>query len=888
MQLSLDTMLGKKPDKCKVCLLRNVKPEHYESEKHKQNCCLKKYTVNKSHFTANRLKVASLYCEVTSSTASTNSREGKIKVSVKPDETVEFKFTLSNDSKMNSLEVIAVDLVHSELNFEIPNNPYKPGNEPHIIAPRTKLPDKVVVSFKSPHIGQYETPILFKLKQKDASNETIALMRDMVVYVEETVSLHDKIISPYEKKPVWAKQLLRSPHKEESDEMFPIPKSCKLIFANNLQVAGKATELDKELAADIRKTLEVGITKENYVKFFHNLLWYEETIIRVNIKNYNMSGVTLKIQATPNHGIVYALTIPGLSEKRPSVMIGDLLFLRHHNHNDVMFEAIVKEVTENVAYVGGLHANFGSGYSLTALYDIRFFMSRISLERMHKAVHEIRDNGHYPRIFPTRNTHDVKVESILNYFNPLVEENEEQRCAVERIVAGTSGTAPYLVHGPPGTGKTITIVEAVLQLAIRPAKTRILICTDSNMAADHVACMLIKYKHMFPKDKWLLRANSKFRNWDTLPECLYKFSNGINRQRFVNVSLDDFIKYTIVITTLSHAAKFGRHMFHRRMGNHVSHLFIDEAAQASEPASLIPVCALLKQSGTLVLAGDPHQLGPVVISRTAARIGLGTSLMERLMKTNDLYSDDEKKPDYVVMLRDNFRSHPDILEIPDKLFYKGQLRACAEKDPLSTIDVLGEKETSRAIVFHGVLSKEEKMGKSPSYFNMMECEMVQQYVKRLVQVHNVSACDIGVVTPYIRQVYQIRKSLQECGIRKIDVGTVEGYQGQEKRVVIISTVRANCDLLEYDAKFQLGFLVDDKRFNVAITRAKAKVIIIGNPLCLEKDVKWRMYMDRCRELGTYHGFDSKHIMSNGSGQQIVNKLAPLLKGMSISVRKPKK
>uniref|UniRef100_A0A2H1VG04 RNA helicase n=1 Tax=Spodoptera frugiperda TaxID=7108 RepID=A0A2H1VG04_SPOFR len=887
MKLSLNTMLGNKPDKCKLCMLRNVKTDHFETEQHKQNTCLKEYTTNKSQFITNRKKVASICCEVTSSAASTNSRQGKIKISAKPDETVEFKFTLTNDSKSNCLEVIGIDLVHSQFNFVIPNNPYKPGSQPHIMAPRTKLPDKIVVSFKSPHIGQYETPILFNLKQKDANDETILLLREMVVYVEETVSLHDKIISPYERKPVWAKELFRSPQKEDSDEMFPIPKSCKTIYANNLQVGQKSSEADKDLAADIRRTLEVGITMDNYVKFFHNLLWYEETIIRVNIKNYNMSGVTMKIQPTPNYGITYALTVPGLSEKRPSLMIGDLLFVRPHNQNDVMFEAIVKEVTENVALIGGLHTNFTNRYSLTAQYDIRFFLSRISLERMHKAIHEIRNNGHYPRVFPKKNPREVEVKPILNYFNPLVEGNVEQRCAVERIVARTSGTAPFLLHGPPGTGKTITIVEAVLQLAIQEnKKNRILICTDSNMAADHVASMLIKYKHMFPKGKWLLRANSKFRNWETLPECLYKYSNGINRNNFVNISIEDFTKFSIVITTLSHAAKFGRLMARRHMGFHVSHLFIDEAAQASEPACLIPVCALLKQTGTLVLAGDPHQLGPVVISRHAAEIGLGTSLMERLMKT-EVYTDSQNNNNYIVMLRDNFRSHPDILEIPDKLFYKGKLRACSEEDPLSALDILGDKRNSRAIVFHGVLSKEEKIGKSPSYFNMMECEMVQHYVKRLVQVHNVPPHDIGVVTPYVRQVYQIRKSLNDCGIKRIEVGTVEAYQGQEKRVVIISTVRANCNLLDYDAKFQLGFLVDDKRFNVAITRAKAKVIIIGNPLCLEKDIKWRMYMDRCRELGTYHGFDST-IVSSDRGQQIVDKLTPLLNGIKITVKNPKK
>ncbi|KAH9630824.1 hypothetical protein HF086_001052 [Spodoptera exigua] len=723
LKMSLKTDKDGKPNKCKVCSLRNVEMDHFETEKHKQNACLKQYTTNKSQFIINRKKVVSVCCEVTSSTASTNSIHGKIKVSVKPDEPVQFKFTLTNESRTNCLEVVEIDLAHLKFNFELPNNPYKPGCEPYSMPPKTKLPDKIVVSFKSPHIGQYETPILFNLKRKDDSDETIVLLREMVVFVEKTVSLHDNIISPYERKKVWAKELVRSTRTDKSDDIFGIPKTCKKIYANKLNVDDNASEAEKDLASDIRHTFDVGITEDNYVKFFHNLLWYEETVIRVNIKE--------------------------------------------------------------TCYSSGLITNkrFTNYYAMDGLFDIRFFLSRISLERMHKAVNDIRNNGHYTRIFPKENECVKKAPPILNYFNPLVEANLEQRCAVECIVTNSSGTAPYLLHGPPGTGKTITIVEAILQLAISERNYHIMVCTDSNMAADHVASMLIQYSHLFPKSNWLLRANSKFRNWETLPKCLLKYSNGRSRHHFINIAIKDFMSYRIVVTTLSHAAKFGRY--------------------------------------------------------------LSTSLMERLKKDNSLYSDSRNDPNYVIMLRNNFRSHPDILEIPDKLFYKGQLRACSTEDPLSTTDILGEKETSRAIVFHGVLSKEERIGKSPSFFNMMECEMVLQYVKRLVQV------------------YQIKKSLTECGFNDIEVGTVEAYQGKEKRVVIIST-----------------------RFNVAITRAKAKVIIIGNPLCLEKDVKWRMYMDRCRELGTYHGFDSK-IVSDDSSQQIIDKLGQLIQRIEITAKETK-
>ncbi|KAI5643201.1 AAA domain-containing protein [Phthorimaea operculella] len=264
--------------------------------------------------------------------------------------------------------------------------------------------------------------------------------------------------------------------------------------------------------------------------------------------------------------------------------------------------------------------------------------------------------------------------------------------------------------------------------------------------------------------------------------------------------------------------------------------------------------------------------------------GAGLSLMERLKNTSEVYASND--PNYTLMLRNNFRSDPAVLRIPNDLFYHGQLRALAAVDPLSSADILGERAQSRAIVFHGVLSKEQRMGKSPSYFNNTELEIVQKYIKALITKHNVRPADIGVVTPYIRQVYKIKTWLHSTlwsGL--IEVGTVEAFQGKEKRVIIISTVRANCSLLAHDAKYQLGFLVDDKRFNVALTRAKAKAIVIGNPLCLEKDIKWRTYMQHCREYGTFFGYDCAQ---EGNKKDIVDRITPILNELKVKDAKVKR
>ncbi|XP_028160165.1 putative helicase mov-10-B.2 [Ostrinia furnacalis] len=1001
--------------RCTLCNEYYVGAEHEVTGKHVKNKALYEYSLYRKVLSGNKRGIA-FKCNVSSSVMTVTDSEAKsIQISAKPNEEVKFYFHLSNENSNGCVFINFIQVPANNLNFTMNDHNLGYGCAPTCVTPESKLRQEIYVKFKSPHIGEYNMPIMVSC-YIDTPNDEVFFMREMTVYVEVNNIVHETINSPYSNKAVMAETLIRTTksHNNENQDEFRIPKNYKTIYAHGLKVKPDSAENIKSLAEDIRNIFRTGITQDNYIRFFHHLLWYEETIVRINLKKYNMTGVTLERVG----GDALKLLVPGLAEKRPSLLLGDLVFVKPQQTDAFMFEAVISEILENYIHIRGLDDQFWQYYGPSYKYDVRFFMSRMPLERMHCAVHSVVKHGHEARVFPQPATRKVpKPKSIQNYYNLLVEQNPEQRLAVEHIVAGTAGLAPYLLHGPPGTGKTVTIVEAILQLVNKDNRNRILVCTDSNMAADHVATMLIRYTHMFPHNL-LLRANSKYRVWETLPDCLIKFSNGSDFFNFRNVSVDEFLSYRIIIATLSHAAKYVRqfrvmrnkhpithlfideaaqasepaclipmcgllekngslvlagdplqlgpvvisnnarlqgyynllveqnpeqrlavehivagtaglapyllhgppgtgktvtiveailqlvnkdnrnrilvctdsnmaadhvatmlirytHMFphnlllranskyrvwetlpdclikfsngsdffnfrnvsvdeflsyriiiatlshaakyvrqFRVMRNKhpITHLFIDEAAQASEPACLIPMCGLLEKNGSLVLAGDPLQLGPVVISNNARLQGLGLSLMERLMTTCPLYGTEEADmdPKYTVMLRNNFRSNPDILEIPNRLFYKGQLRALAIEDKISNVDILGEKKESRAIVFHGVLSQESKMGKSPSYFNNMEFEIVQMYVTALLKRHGIPPEDIGIVTPYIRQVYKIKSWLLSQGLKTLEVGTVEAFQGKEKRVIVVSTVRASCGLLDHDAKYKLGFLVDDK------------------------------------------------------------------------------
>lgn len=161
------------------------------------------------------------------------------------------------------------------------------------------------------------------------------------------------------------------------------------------------------------------------------------------------------------------------------------------------------------------------------------------------------------------------------------------------------------------------------------------------------------------------------------------------------------------------------------------------------------------------------------------------------------------------------------------------------------------------LIFHGVEGQDSREGNSPSWFNSEECQIVKQYVDKLTKgtrSNRVRADEIGIVSPYHKQVQKISMLLRQYN-HDCKVGSVEEFQGSEKRVIIISTVRSSVEYLGFDTKHKLGFVSNPKRFNVAITRAQALLIIVGNPYVLEQDEDWTSLINYCVEGGGYTGCD---------------------------------
>eukprot|EP00966_Prymnesium_polylepis_P336543 7391625-Prymnesium_polylepis.2 len=224
------------------------------------------------------------------------------------------------------------------------------------------------------------------------------------------------------------------------------------------------------------------------------------------------------------------------------------------------------------------------------------------------------------------------------------------------------------------------------------------------------------------------------------------------------------------------------------------------------------------------------------------------------------------EPLMLTKLVQNFRSHELLLQLPNQLFYDNDLQPCASRElryyccgteyadePLQT--------RRQPLVFHGVAGKDEREGNSPSWFNRHECNVVLDYTKALLRVRGkpISPKDIGIITPYNKQAQKLTRLLKAsdvpCGAGGVKVGSTELFQGQERKVIIISTVRSSTNQIGFDVQHNLGFLQNPKRFNVATTRACSLMILVGNPHVLVTDPHWGQLLRSCILLGVYRGID---------------------------------
>ncbi|NWT59640.1 SDE3 helicase, partial [Erythrocercus mccallii] len=650
---------------------------------------------------------------------------------------------------------------------------------------------------------------------------------------------------------------------------YQYPKNLKDTI-----LLGPNTSASSSWAA-MRSLLEAPLQAENYQQKFQLLLHLEEIQMEVDIRRYDMQDVPM----VQERGLL-VLQVPGVAEKRPSVLRGDHLFAHLSSEREhsplTQYKGYVHSVElERVRL--GFSSKLQKKFVNNMKFDVTFTFSRLPLQVQHRALVLATNRNLFSLLFPSASCNKSLFPGPFQprWFNRKLETNEEQCKAVTHIVTGMSRPAPYLIFGPPGTGKTVTMVEAIQQVWTCFKDARILACAPSNSATDLLCQRIIK--DIAPRNVYRLIASS--RDYREVPTDIRPCCNWDNEQSsYVYPSKESLKRYRIIITTLVTA---GRLVSANFPPGFFSHVFIDECGHAVEPESVIAIAGLLApmdqktnpNGGQLVLAGDPKQLGPVLTSPLAIQHGLGTSLLERLMLHNPLYkkSSGGYDPQFITKLLCNYRSHEAILRIPNELFYDNELKVCKSNGPdirnlFCTWEELPKK--GFPIIFHGVCGEDQREAKSPSFFNTAEIEVLVHYVKKLLQSRGKGGCptvspkEIGIISPYRKQVEKIRRAVTSLdpdlqklpNISQLKVGSVEEFQGQERSVILISTVRSCSTYLQFDQTFRLGFLKNPKRLNVAITRAKALLIVVGNPKVLSKDPHWHRFLRYCKEQGGYTGY----------------------------------
>lgn len=440
-----------------------------------------------------------------------------------------------------------------------------------------------------------------------------------------------------------------------------------------------------------------------------------------------------------------------------------------------------------------------------------------------------------------------------------------------------------IVHGPPGTGKTTTLVEAINETLMR--ESQVMVCAQSNMAVDWISEKLVDrginvlrignptrvndkmlgftYERRFESHPdypqlWAIRKairelrQHRKRGSDTFHQKMERLkSRATELELRINAQL--FGEARVIACTLVGSAN------KLLDGQRFNTLFIDEAAQALEAACWIP----LRRVSRVILAGDHCQLPPTVKSLAALKAGLGVTLMERVTAT---------QPSVVTLLKVQYRMNEAIMRFSSNWFYGGQVKSAPQvkhrgildyDNPFLWIDTAPLEEEDDSPVYH-----EQFVGESFGRVNKAEANLtistLRDYLEKVGKQRFLDEqVDVGVISPYRAQVQYLRSLIKATPElkpfrRAITVNTVDGFQGQERDIVLISLVRSN-------AAGDIGFLKDLRRMNVAITRARMKVIILGDVKTLTRHPFYKRlwdYVERARQR--YQGDEEESLDNDTS------------------------
>jgi hypothetical protein len=567
-------------------------------------------------------------------------------------------------------------------------------------------------------------------------------------------------------------------------------------------------------AADVQRFL---MAQQQAIEFYE----------RSEIRNYDMPAARLVAQKRYASFTPYSVDCPGLAESRPSVLRGDLVVLRANEGG-----SYGRPMKGRVHHVNADHLIIAIWWPVqdAQTYQVVFTVPRPQFQRKYRAVDATE------RAFLTVQGAAAPGQPAFGaeHAGSFAALNAEQRAFIAAVGAGAR--RGHVLFGPPGTGKTTTLVALAAALHAC-GRARVLIATPSNVSAD------LFIKRFAEKNRAAYEASLRLMAFSRDPKLV---DAEVQRRMKTEPTLAQLKAASIVVCTMSGAGSIAG------MGvepGHFTHIIIDEAGQATEQDTLLPLY-LATAATTVVLAGDPKQLGPQIRSTVCQRLGMGCSALERLIREGAAHT----------LLTANYRAHPTIMALYNTLTYENKLLACG--DPAATHAVLdtglfgalgfntAPVNTVPVAMMHSA-GAESQAKDSPSWKNHDEMLHVVHMVDVALR-RGVKPRDIVVLTPYRAQMKLIGDQLHYnlfaadpprfpdyAAVKRgtyVRVCSVEAFQGGEAPLVILSCVRSKLPgELANDEHFSLGFLRQPNRINVAISRAIGGLIVVGNAWMLAVD-----------------------------------------------------
>ncbi|XP_018532551.1 regulator of nonsense transcripts 1 [Lates calcarifer] len=653
--------------------------------------------------------------------------------------------------------------------------------------------------------------------------------------------------------------------------LVKIPSEQEQLRARQItaQQINKLEELWKENPTATLEDLEKpGVDEEPQ----HVLLRYEDAYQYQNIfgplvkleadydkklkESQTQDNITVRWDLGLNKKRIAYFTLPK-TDSDMRLMQGDEICLRYKGDLAPPWKGIghVIKVPDNYGdeIAIELRSSAGAPVEIPHNFQVDFVWKSTSFDRMQSAlktfaVDETSVSGYIYHKLLGHEVEDVVIKCQLpKRFTAqgLPDLNHSQVYAVKTVLQRPLS----LIQGPPGTGKTVTSATIVYHLA-RQGNGPVLVCAPSNIAVDQltekihqtglkVVRLCAKSREAIDSPVSFLALHNQTRNMDSMPE-LQKLQQ--LKDETGELSSSDEKRYRALRRTAERELLMNADVIcctcvgagdPRLAKMQFRSILIDESTQATEPECMVPVVLGAKQ---LILVGDHCQLGPVVMCKKAAKAGLSQSLFERLVVLGI-------RP---IRLQVQYRMHPALSAFPSNIFYEGSLQnGVTAADRVKKGFDFQWPQPDKPMFFYVTQGQEEIASSGTSYLNRTEAANVEKITTRLLKA-GAKPDQIGIITPYegqrsyLVQYMQFSGSLHTKLYQEVEIASVDAFQGREKDFIILSCVRAN----EHQG---IGFLNDPRRLNVALTRARYGVIIVGNPKALSKQPLWNHLLNYYKE-----------------------------------------